>query len=82
MILRVYVSPSMAAYSTANDPVASANDFWNKMLAQGLSSAGHPNQIDWLEGPNELDNLPTGYNDPNTAPWEASFRSALTTPRV
>jgi hypothetical protein len=67
----------MAAYSAANDPVASANDFWNQMLTQGLSSAGPPNQIDWLEGPNEVENLPYWYNDPNSAAWVASFWSAL-----
>ena len=77
VVLRVYVSPSMATYSPANDPVASADDFWNHMMAQGLSSAGQPNQIDWLEGPNELDNLPNWYNDPNTATWLASFWSTL-----
>lgn len=77
VILRVYIPASMAAYTAANDPVASANDFWNKMLTQGLSSAGQPNQIDWLEGPNELDNLPNWYNDPTTATWVASFWSTL-----
>ena len=76
-ILRVYVPASMAAYTATNDPAASANDFWNKMVAQGLSSAGQPSQIDWLEGPNELDNLPNWYNDPTTAAWVASFWSTL-----
>ena len=77
VILRVYVSPSMAAYSTADDPAASANDFWNKMSAQGLSAAGPSNLIDWLEGPNELDNLPNWYNDAATANWVATFWSTL-----
>ena len=77
VILRVYIPAAMAAYTVANDPVASANDFWNKMLAQGLSLAGQPNQIDWLEGPNELDNLPNWYSDPTTATWVASFWSTL-----
>ena len=77
VVLRVYVSPAMASYTTANDPTVSANDFWNKMLAQGLSSAGQPNQIDWLEGPNELENLPNWYSDQTTAMWVSSFWSAL-----
>jgi hypothetical protein len=77
VILSVYVSPSIATYSTTNDAAASANDFWNKMLAQGLSTSGQPNQIDWLEGPNELDNLPNWYNDPAAADWVASFWSTL-----
>jgi hypothetical protein len=77
VILRVYVPTSMAAYGTANDPAASANDFWHKMSMQGLSAAGPTNQIDWLEGPNELDNLPNWYNDPAAANWVASFWSTL-----
>lgn len=77
VILRVYVSPSMAAYSTMDDPAASANDFWNKMSAQGLSAAGPSNLIDWVEGPNELDNLPNWYNDATTANWVATFWSTL-----
>lgn len=77
VILRVYVSPSMTAYSLANDPAASANDFWNQMSTQGLSAAGPANQIDWLEGPNELDNLPNWYNDPTAANWVATFWSPL-----
>lgn len=67
----------MATYSATDDAVASANDFWNKLLAQGLSAAGQPNQIDWLEGPNELDNLPNWYGDASAAQWVATFWSAL-----
>ena len=77
VVLRVYVAPSMATYSVSNDPAASANDFWNKMLAQGLAAAGQPSQIDWLEGPNELDNIPNWYSDPIAANWIASFWSTL-----
>ena len=78
VVLRVYVPSSMASYTTANDPTVSANDFWSKMATQGLSSAGSPNQIDWLEGPNELDNLPPSwYSDPTAAEWVASFWSRL-----
>jgi hypothetical protein len=67
----------MAAYSATNDPAASANDFWSKMTSQSLNAAGPANQIDWLEGPNELDNLPNWYNDLTAANWVASFWSAL-----
>jgi len=75
-ILRVFV-PSITAYSTADDPIASANDFWNKVSTQGLSDAGPASQVDWLEGPNELDNLPNWYSDPAAANWVASFWSTL-----
>ena len=77
VVLRVFVPTSMAAYSPTDDPVASAIDFWSKMSTQGLSSAGLPSQIDWLEGPNELDNLPNWYSDPTAANWVASFWSTL-----
>lgn len=77
VILRIYIPLSMAAYTTADDPSASANDFWNKMSAQGLSAAGPSNLIDWLEGPNELDNLPNWYNDETAANWVAAFWSTL-----
>lgn len=77
VILRVFVPTSMAAYSLANDPAASANDFWSKMSTQGLSAAGPASKIDWLEGPNELDNLPNWYNDPTAANWVASFWSTI-----
>ena len=77
VILRVYIPQSMAAYTTADDPAASANDFWNKMSSQGLSAAGAPNTIDWLEGPNELENLPNWYNDATAANWVATFWSTL-----
>lgn len=76
-VLRVYVSPSMAAYIVTDDPAASANDFWNKMSTQGLSAAGPASNIDWLEGPNEIENLPNWYNDPANANWVASFWSTL-----
>src|SRR5579864_5452210 len=78
VILRIYISSSMATYNVADDSVASANDFWNKMVTRGLTpEAINPKQIDWLEGPNELDNLPNWYNDLPTAQWVASFWSAL-----
>jgi hypothetical protein len=77
VIVRVFVPTSMAAYSPTNDPAVSANDFWNKMSTQGLSATGPVNQIDWLEGPNELDNLPNWYNDVSTASWVSSFWSTL-----
>ena len=76
-ILRVFVSPSMAAYSVADNPAASANDFWSQMATQGLSMAGPANQIDWLEGPNEIENLPDWYDDATAANWVASFWSTL-----
>ena len=77
VVLRAYVPGSMAAYSVADDPAASAGDFWNKTAAQGLRGAGPPSQIDWLEVPNELEDLPNWYNDPAAANWWHRFGRAL-----
>ena len=78
VVLRVYIAPSVASYTVADDPVAAAHDFWNKMSSQGLSSAGSASLIDWLEGPNEIENLPaTWYSDLTAANWVASFWSTL-----
>jgi len=78
VILRVYVAPSEAAYTIVNDPTACAQDFWSKMVADGLASGGPSNLIDWLEGPNEIENIPPSwYNDQTAANWVASFWSTL-----
>ncbi len=74
-ILRVYVSSGTASYSTSNDPAASADDYWSKMQP-GLAGID-PSEVDWLEGPNELDNVPDWYHDLVTANWVATFWSRL-----
>ncbi len=73
-VLRVYVDAS-THYATTDSATADAADFWQKMQP-GLTGIP-PSSIDWLEGPNELDNLPDWYHDLPTAQWFATFWAAL-----
>ena len=74
VVLRVYVS-SAVRYGIGDDPEVSALDYWHRMTP-ALASVD-PADIDWLEGPNELDNLPDWYHDPSSAQWVAEFWSHL-----
>jgi hypothetical protein len=64
-VLRVYV-PSSVHYTLKDEETAraEANDFWERIWGelQQMSDA-EKNALDWLEGPNELDNLPDWYHD-------------------
>lgn len=62
-------------YTTAMDASQSALDFWNKILGNlaGLS----PYTVSYVEGPNELENLPDWTGDANAAAWVADFYSAF-----
>jgi hypothetical protein len=68
-VLRVYV-PNSVRYSLSGESTAraEANDFWSRMWdsLQHLTDA-EKQALDWLEGPNELDNLPDWYHDWNNA---------------
>src|SRR4029077_15779662 len=50
LIVRIY---SAKTYSLADDPTASANDFWTTILQRGLNylSSSDRALIDYLEGP-------------------------------
>lgn len=74
VVLRVYVDGSVH-YAASDDPSADASDFWSRI--QPDLGAYPPSQVDWLEGPNELDNLPNWYSDLATAQWYARFIAAL-----
>ena len=60
VVVRVYTPKT---YSLANDPTASALDFWNTVLQPPLNgiSAADRALIDYLEGPNEGDTPTLGY---------------------
>lgn len=65
VIVRVWVSPSVAHYSGDGDGRADAEDFWNRGYASVRSlSASQKAQIDYLESANEFDNFDP-YKDPN-----------------
>jgi len=79
VVLRVYVAPSQVLFQASDGASSKAQAFWIQMGKNGLS--GVPaSQVDWLEGPNELDNFASGfdwYHDTNAANWFASFWSSL-----
>ena len=66
-MLRVFV-PNSVRYSLSSEAAAraEANDFWNRISAplSDLTPA-EKNALDWLEGPNELDNTTDWYHN-----WE------------
>ena len=69
VVVRVY---SPKNYSLANDPTASALDFWNTILQPPLNSIAASDRalIDYLEGPNEGQTPALGY--PSSPPGQAS----------
>ena len=78
VVVRVY---SPKNYSLANDPAASAFDFWNTVLQPPLDgiSASDRALIDYLEGPNEGETPTLGYPDsPQGAQWFNQFWTNLT----
>jgi hypothetical protein len=78
VVVRVY---SPKNYSLANDPTASALDFWNTVIQPPLNgiSAADRALIDYLEGPNEGETPTLGYpRSPQGAQWFNQFWTNLT----
>src|ERR1035441_1986713 len=80
VVVRVY---SPKNYSLANDPTASALDFWNTILQPPLNGIAASDRalIDYLEGPNEGQTPALGYpiNPPGQASqWFNQFWTNLT----
>jgi hypothetical protein len=75
VVIRVYVSNGDASYSVSDNPQSSAENYWSKM--QGGLAGIPPCHIDWLEGPNEVDNVPDWTQNFSAANWYASFCSRL-----
>ncbi len=71
LVLRIYTS---RRYTLANDPAASAQDFWNAVLAPAINSLSPSDRalIDYVEGPNEGDSTPT-WASIQEAQWFNSF---------
>ena len=78
VVVRVY---SPKTYSLADDPTASATDFWNTVLQPPLNgiSASDRALIDFLEGPNEGETPTLGYpSSPDSSQWFNQFWTNLT----
>lgn len=74
VLMRVYQGQEDLHYSTADDPQASAQDFWNKALQPAVNKLS-PNDrllIDYLCGPNENENTPALETEANIS-WVNSF---------
>src|SRR5262249_36252316 len=77
VVVRVYTPKT---YSLANDPTASAQDFWSTVLQPSLNSISGSDRalIDYLEGPNEGDTPTLGYPNSQADPWFNQFWTNLT----
>jgi hypothetical protein len=78
VVLHVYAGTQNLHYALANDPVASATDYWQKALAPAVSvlSAADRQLIDYVSGPNEYNNTPP-LNSAAEAEWASAFWSRL-----
>jgi hypothetical protein len=74
-VVRIYTRVS---YHLQDDPAASAEDFWNRVLWPPLSQLSDDDRqlIDYLEGPNEGDSTPT-FGSVESALWFGQFWATL-----
>jgi hypothetical protein len=74
-VLRIYTRVS---YHLQDDPEASAQDFWDRVLWPPLSQLSDEDRqlIDYLEGPNEEDSTPA-WGSVESASWFGQFWAAL-----
>ncbi|HEV3203127.1 MAG TPA: hypothetical protein VGY77_02030 [Gemmataceae bacterium] len=74
-VLRIYTRVS---YRLQDDPEASAQDFWNRVLWPPLAHLSDDDRqlIDYLEGPNEGDSTPT-WGSVESALWFGRFWAVL-----
>lgn len=76
-VLRIYTRVS---YRLQDDPAASAQDFWERVLWPPLAQLSDADRqlIDYLEGPNEGDSTPT-WGSVEAASWFGQFWATLAT---
>ncbi len=60
-------------YHMSDDPIVCANNYWHRIESRVNSL--DPNYVDWLEGPNELDDMDNWFA--NGGVWYAHFASRL-----
>lgn len=78
VVMRVWQGTSGLRYRLQDDPVQSADDFWNRVLHPAVQalSADDRRLVDYLEGPNEGENTPT-WASVEEARWFARFWQRL-----
>jgi len=79
VVMRVWERTPQVRYSISDDPVASADDFWRKVLEPAVNALPPSDRklVDFLEGPNEGENTPT-WESVEAAKWFGRFWVQLT----
>jgi len=77
VILRFYEATRNMKYSISDDPVLSAQNFYQKVIASGLKLLGENKKLfDYIEAPNELDSTP-GWESLENILWLTKFWEEL-----
>ncbi len=78
VVMRVWEGTPGVHYSLKDDPTASADDFWRRVLEPAVKALSEEERrmIDYLEGPNEGENTPT-WEDVESARWFGRFWERL-----
>jgi hypothetical protein len=78
VVVRVWERTSGLRYRLEDDPVQSADDFWNRVLRPAMDalSASDRRLVDFLEGPNECENTPC-WESMEGARWFGRFWERL-----
>ncbi|MBC7328022.1 hypothetical protein H5T87_07900 [bacterium] len=78
VVVRIWERTPNVHYSLNDDPVASAEDFWKRVLQPAIEalSPEERKMIDFLEGPNEGETTPTWENI-ESARWFGKFWEKL-----
>jgi len=79
VVMRVWERTPQIRYQLSDDPVASADDFWRRVLEPAVTALPCEDRrlVDFLEGPNEGENTPT-WESVEAARWFGRFWERLT----
>ena len=78
VLLRFWEGTENLKYSSTDDPVASAEDFFNKVNSPNLKKLGlNIGFFDYLQTPNEFENTPD-WNGKENISWNGKFWQKLT----
>ncbi len=78
VVMRVWERTPQIRYHLTDNPIASAEDFWRKVLEPAINrlSPSDRKLVDFLEGPNEGENTPT-WESVESARWFGRFWERL-----